>query len=150
MSKAFRHSAGFGKRMEYFVISKMLEQGLDVYIPLIDDFGIDAVVRKKNGSFIELQIKARSVDVKFGDAALFAAISHKPRDNYYFIFYSQRMNTTWILSSQEFVELANQNKKGNNIGKRSVWFNGRSTKNKTEHTLPRWEKYIHANFDVFK
>jgi len=47
MNNTFRHNAGFGKRMEYFVISKMLEQVLDVYIPLIDDFGIDAVVRKR-------------------------------------------------------------------------------------------------------
>ncbi|HKB44733.1 MAG TPA: hypothetical protein VKC90_10090 [Chitinophagaceae bacterium] len=58
MSKTFRHNAGFGKRMEFFVISKMLEQGLDVYIPLVDDFGIDAIVRKGDGSFVELQIKA--------------------------------------------------------------------------------------------
>ena len=86
MSNTFRNNAGFGKRMEYFVISRMLEQGLDVYTPLIDDFGIDAVVRKKNGSFVELQIKARSKDVLFGDAALFAAITHEQRDNYYFVF----------------------------------------------------------------
>jgi len=63
MSNTFSHNAGFGKRMEFFVISKMLEQGLDVYIPLVDDFGIDAIVRKKYGSFVELQIKARSKDV---------------------------------------------------------------------------------------
>jgi hypothetical protein len=81
--RVFRHNAGFGKRMEYFVISKMLEQGIDVYIPLIDDFAIDAIVRRKDGSFVELQIKARSKDVKFGDAALFAAITHEHRANYY-------------------------------------------------------------------
>ena len=57
MTKIFRHNDGFGKRMEYFVISKMLEQGLDVYIPLIDDNGIDAVIRKQDGSFVEVQIK---------------------------------------------------------------------------------------------
>lgn len=65
MSNTFRHNAGFGKRMEYYVISKMLEQGLDVYIPLIDDFAIDAIVRKKDGTFIEIQIKARSKGVLF-------------------------------------------------------------------------------------
>lgn len=150
MSNTFRHNAGFGKRMEYFVISKMLEQGLDVYIPLIDDFGIDAVVRKKDGSFVELQIKARSKDVLFGDAALFAAITHEQRDNYYFVFYSHRMDKTWILSSQEFVENAVQNKTGKNKGKRSIWFNGKNTKNKTEHPKPQWDKFLHTNFDIFK
>lgn len=150
MSNTFRHNAGFGKRMEYFVISKMLEQGLDVYIPLIDDFGIDAVVRKKDGSFVELQIKARSKDVLFGDAALFAAITHEQRDNYYFVFYSHRMDMTWILSSQEFVDNAVQNKTGKNKGKRSIWFNGKDTKKKTEHPKPQWDKFLHTNFDIFK
>ena len=150
MSNTFRHNAGFGKRMEYFVISRMLEQGLDVYIPLIDDFGIDAVVRKKDGSFVELQIKARSKDVLFGDAALFAAITHELRDNYYFVFYSHRLDKTWILSSKEFVDNSVQNKTGKNKGKRSIWFNGKNTKNKSEHPKPQWDKYLHDNFDIFK
>lgn len=150
MSKIFRHNAGFGKRMEYFVISKMLEQGLDVYIPLIDDNGIDAVIRKQDGSFVEVQIKARSKDVKFGDAALFAAITHIHLSNYYFVFYSHRLDKTWILSSEEFIAEAVQNKSGKNIGKRSIWFNGKSTKNQSEHPRPRFDKYLKENFEMFK
>ena len=150
MGNTFRHNAGFGKRIEYFIIGKMLEQGLDVYVPLVDDFGIDAIVRKKDGTFIELQIKARSKDVVFGDAALFAAITHELRENYYFIFYSHRLNKTWILSSQEFINEAVENKTGKNKGKRSIWFNGKNTKNKTEHPHPRFNKYLHENFDIFK
>ncbi len=150
MGKIFRHNAGFGKRMEYFVISKMLEQGLDVYIPLIDDNGIDAVIRKQDGSFVEVQIKARSKDVKFGDAALFAAITHIHRSNYYFVFYSHRLDKTWILSSEEFIAEAVQNKSGKNIGKRSIWFNGKSTKNQSEHPRPRFDKYLKENFEMFK
>ncbi len=68
----------------------MLKERLDVYLPLVDDFGIDAVVRKPTGEFIEIQIKARSKEVAFGDAALFAAINHELRENYYFVFYSER------------------------------------------------------------
>lgn len=150
MEKVFRHNAGFGKRMEYFVISKMLEQGLDVYIPLIDDNGIDAVIRKQDGSFVEVQIKARSKDVKFGDAALFAAITHIHRSNYFFVFYSHRLDKTWILSSEEFIAEAVQNKSGKNIGKRSIWFNGKSTKKQSEHPRPRFDKYLKENFDMFK
>jgi hypothetical protein len=150
MSNSFRHNAGFGKRMEFFVISKMLEQGLDIYIPLVDDFGIDAVVRKMDGSFVELQIKARSNDVAFGDAALFAAIAHEPRENYYFVFYSQRMNKTWILSSQDFIKESVQNKSGKNKGKRSIWLNGKNSKKQLEHPNPKFDKYAHDNFDIFR
>lgn len=150
MTNTFRHNAGFGKRMEYYVISKMLEQGLDVYIPLVDDFGIDAVIRKKDRTFVEIQIKARSSDVKFGDAALFSGLTHELRENYYFVFYSHRMKRTWILSSKEFIENSVQNKTGKNIGKRSIWFNEKSIKKLLEHPKPKFDRYLHEDFDIFK
>ena len=75
MGISFRHSAGFGKRMEYHLIGQMLMEGLDVYLPLVDDHGVDCVIKREDGTFIEIQIKARSNDVTEGDAALFAAIS---------------------------------------------------------------------------
>jgi len=120
MTKTFRHSAGFGKRMEYWSVGLMLKEGLDIYMPLVDDFGIDAVLRKSSGEFIKIQIKARSKDVVFGDAALFAAISHERRKNYYFFFYSERMENMWLLSSDEFIKESIQNRTGKNKGKRSV------------------------------
>ena len=148
-TKKFRHRAGFGKRMEYYVLGLMLKEGFDIYIPLVDDFGIDAVLRKPDGTFIELQIKARSEDVLFGDAALFAAITHEVRQNYYFIFYSSRLDKIWILSSEEFCKESNLNKTGKNAGKRSIWFNGRSKKTMTEHANPKFDKYFDANFSRF-
>jgi len=149
-SKKFRHSAGFGKRMEYYVLGLMLKEGLDIYIPLVDDFGIDAVLRKSDGTFIELQIKARSEDVLFGDAALFAAISHEVRLNYFFVFYSSRLDKIWVMSSEEFCKESNLNKSGKNVGKRSIWFNGRSKKTMTEHAYPRFDKYFDPGFSRFK
>lgn len=146
MSTAFRNSAAFGKRMEFYVVGLMLKEGLDVYLPLVDDDAIDAVVKKPDGSFVEIQIKARSKDVKFGDAALFAALKHELRPNYWFIFYSARMDKLWILSSNEFIKESNQNKNGVNIGKRSVWFNGKNTKANTEHVKPQFEKYLANDF----
>ena len=56
-------SAGFGKRMEYNLVGKMLMEGLDVYLPLVDDHGVDYVIKKEDGTFIEVQIKARSSEV---------------------------------------------------------------------------------------
>lgn len=150
MSIPFRHSAGFGKRIEYSIAGLMLKEGIDVYMPLIDDNGIDAVVRRDDGTFVEVQIKARSKDVKMGDAALFAALTHEIRDNYYFIFYSERLETFWIMTSEEFIQESVQNKSGKNVGKRSIWFNGKK-KNKvsgeySEHCHERFKKYISKNF----
>lgn len=105
-------------------------------------------------SFIEVQIKARSKEVIEGDAALFAAIPHVPRKNYWFVFYSERMDTKWIMSSEEFITEAHQNKKGKNVGKRSVWFNGRKKNKETggyvEHVKPQFLKYVANDFSRLK
>ena len=146
MSLSFRHSAAFGKRIEYYIIGMMLKEGLDVYMPLVDDDAIDAVIKKPDGSFVEVQIKARSKDVTFGDAALFAALKHEYRPNYWFVFYSERMDKIWILSSKEFIKESNQNKRGKNVGKRSIWFNGKNAKEQKEYVKPQFEKYLVNNF----
>ncbi len=155
MGIKFRHSAGFGKRMEYWIIGQMLREGLDVYVPLVDDFGIDAVIRKQDNQFVEVQIKARSKNVVAGDAALFAAIDHaSPRANYYFLFYSERLDKTWIMSSEQFIAEAVQNKTGINKGRRSIWFNGAkidpATKLKVEYPKERYNKYLADDFSIFR
>ncbi|MEK4159566.1 MULTISPECIES: hypothetical protein [Paenibacillus] len=153
MSISFRHSSGFGKRIEYYLIGLMLKEGIDVYVPLVDDNAIDAIIKKADGSYIEIQIKARSQDVNPGDAALFAAINHKDRENYYFVFYSERLKKTWVMSSKEFIEEAALNKSGKNIGKRSIWFNGtktdKITKEKIEYAKERYNKYLVNDFSKF-
>ncbi len=146
-NKSFRHLAAFGKRIEYYVIGLMLKEGLDVFLPMVDDDAIDAIIKKPDGTFVEIQIKARSKHVSFGDAALFAAIPHEYRSNYWFIFYSERINKIWILSSKEFIKEASQNKNGLNIGKHSVWFNGKNTKENTGDVKPQFEKYVATNFN---
>lgn len=154
MGISFRHSAGFGKRMEYNLIGKMLMEGLDVYLPLVDDHGVDCVIKKEDGTFIEIQIKARSNEVKDGDGALFAAITHEYTPNFYFVFYSERLDTMWILSSEEFLRECVTNKNGKNSGKHSIWFNGnrkdRATGEKKEYCKKQFEKYICLDFSRFR
>jgi hypothetical protein len=149
--KTFRNSAAFGKRIEYWIIGRMLKEGLDVYVPLVDDHAVDAIIKRHDGSTALIQIKARSKEVIPGDAALFAAIPHEEvRLNYWFVFYSERMDMLWIMTSEEFAREAVKNKTGKNVGLRSIWFNGKR-KNKTtetpeEYCKPQWEKYIATDF----
>ncbi len=154
MALPFRHTAGFGKRIEHWIVGQMLKEGLDVYLPLVDDDGIDGIIRREDGSFTEFQVKSRSKNVILGDAALFAALVHDLRSNYWFIFYSERLEKMWIMTSDEFVREAYQNKKGKHIGKRSVWFNGtkknKETGERIENVKPQWDKYLATNFQRLK
>ncbi|ADU22396.1 hypothetical protein [Ruminococcus albus] len=153
MGISFRDSASFGKRMEYNLVGKMLMEGLDVYLPLVDDHGVDCVIKKADGKFIEIQIKARSNEVADGDAALFAAITHELTPNFYFVFYSERLDSMWIMSSEEFLNECVTNKNGKNKGKHSIWFNGnrtdKTTGEKREYCKKQFEKYLCTDFSRF-
>lgn len=107
----------FGKAIEYKVASEMTREGFEVYLPIADDHGVDLIARTHNNNIVEIQVKALSKTMKGG---LFAAINHTPRSNYYFVFYVEALNKTWIMSSVDFVALASQNKSGKNIGKYSI------------------------------
>ena len=56
----------------------------------------------------------------------------------------------WIMSSEEFCDEAVQNKTGKNIGKRSIWFNGKKKNKETgiteEYVKPQWIKYVEKDF----
>ena len=109
---------------------------------------------KFDGGVIERYDMVISKKIVFGDAALFAAIPHEPREDYWFVFYSERMDTTWIMTSEEFIKESVQNKTGKNKGKRSIWLNGkktdRSTGEKFEYCKQQFEKYVAKNFNRLK
>ena len=88
-------------------------EGLDCYVPLVDDHGVDCIIKKKDGTFIEIQIKARSSEVADGDVALLSAIVHEHKENFYFVYYSERLDIMWIMSSEEFIQecVTNKNEK---------------------------------------
>ena len=62
----YRNSASFGKRQEYIAIAKLLQHEFDVYLTLVDDQGIDCVIRldRKRPIYLDIQIKARSKTAK--------------------------------------------------------------------------------------
>ena len=148
IKREFKDSASFGKRIEYSIIGELLLQKYDVYVPLVDDHGVDAIIKKKDGTFIELQIKARSNDVKniatFANINVKNQINDKNNNNFYFIFRSEKLNKTWVLSFNEFIENSKENKTGKNKGNRTIIF---STKNgKLNEKLKNFEV---KNFDKF-
>ncbi len=115
---SYRDSASFGKRQEYVVIAELLRRGFDVYMTLVDDQGIDCIIRLDNNCYVDIQIKARSTKAKQWN--LFAAMSISPYDNYFFIFYIEANDTLWVIPSKDVVQLASMNKTGKNAGKFSL------------------------------
>lgn len=121
-SKSYRSTKSFGERYEYIAISELLKRGHDVYKTLVDDQGIDCIIRKSNNSkpcYVDLQIKARSKNIK--NPTLFAGMKiEEPRENYVFLFFSEKEGTFWIIPSKDLVNVASRNEKGKNKGKYSI------------------------------
>ena len=141
---SFRNSAAFGKRIEYWIIGLLLKDGFDVFVPIVDDDGIDAIIRGKNGKKLDLQIKARSDAVVFGSSGLFSTGKSHPsyRPNFYFIFYSERLDAVWVMSSRDYLENCTTSKTGKNVGWRQIWLNGRSAKDQKEYPNKRFNEWL--------
>lgn len=119
---SFRDSASFGKRQEFTAIAELLRRDFDVYLTLVDDQGIDCIIRRDPDTYIDVQIKARSRQAK--QWSTFAAMQFEPRRNLYFIFYTERgmqgeaeVSNFWIMPSETVARLAVRNRSGSNAGR---------------------------------
>lgn len=86
----------FGKICEYRVISELLQEGFEVFIPTIDNRGVDCIIKNKNNQYIEVQIKGRQ------PRDIFNIQSFVPRDNYFFILLPPDQKTYIIPSAKVF------------------------------------------------
>ena len=76
--KKYRDTASFGRRQEYSVIAELLKRGFDVYMTLVDDQGIDCVIRLNDKKYLDIQIKARSREAK-PDSDIDVLVEFSPR-----------------------------------------------------------------------
>lgn len=152
MATNYRHTASFGKRQEFVAIAELLRRNYDVYLTLVDDQGIDCVIRQGPNKYFDVQIKARSKDCNPKNAGNFPQlVVPEPRKNYIFIFYSERINKYWIIPSTVLVApgFCNQIKSGPSLGKYRVMLTNYSTAKDSVSARPKYEKWIDAFEDVF-
>jgi hypothetical protein len=142
---SYRHSASFGKRQEFGAIAELLKRGYDVYLTLVDDQGIDCVVRQGPNKYFDVQIKARSRDCSPRNAGHFPLLDiSNPRRRYIFIFYSEAIQTYWVIPSTTMVSggFCNRIKSGLNKGRYRVLLTNYSQSKKTVKPRPKYQKYI--------
>jgi hypothetical protein len=146
----FRNSASFGKRQEFVAIAELMKRGYDVYLTLVDDQQIDCIVRLEREPFpvyVDIQIKARSKNAK--SPGTFAAMEiRKPRQNFYFVFYSEAANEYWIMPSLEVAKLANRGKSGKATGRYRIVFTSTNVKGEVR-ARPKWEAWKNR-FDLLE
>ncbi|MEO1362502.1 MAG: hypothetical protein AAFU86_01865 [Pseudomonadota bacterium] len=99
-----------------------MQDGFDVFLPLVDDDAIDMILRGKNGRKLDLQVKARFAASKVGNGGLFHGIPHpSERSDYFFLFYAESADAMWFMSSTDFLEQSTRLRSG----KRNIGLTGR-------------------------
>jgi len=100
-----------GKLGELYVFSKLIENGAMPFLPIADIRGVDAVVRKKDGSYIEIQVKSTWPPDQAGYFNVHDLIS---RDSLYIVglIMGLEKTETWVLPSKEFQKYSTQREKG--------------------------------------
>lgn len=131
------HRMRIGKCSEYHVLSVLLLEGKEVFIPVIDDRGVDALVLSSMGNgYNELQIKCRENEGRFT-----AIECPQPRSNYWFVFYIKSINILWLINSIDFDKIAGTIRvNGNNTGKRYIHLSKNG----------KFKKYIISDFSQLK
>ncbi|MDD9910236.1 MAG: hypothetical protein OXR62_11140 [Ahrensia sp.] len=123
---------------------ELLKRGFDVYATLVDDQQIDCVLRSdgEEPRYVDLQIKARSKQAK--NPGMFSALDiRKPRENFFFMFYSEAADTYWVMPSLDIVTKGSTNKRGKHSGKHSLVFTNTLASGEVK-PRPKWLDYQDA------
>jgi len=97
MSKVTRRITEGGKRT---VIGKLLEHGLDVFVPYVSVEGIDCAVRNGKGRYAEIQIRVRGSKGKY--AHLYQVSDLEQRWNSYVICHERGTDDYFVFPATIF------------------------------------------------
>lgn len=102
------------KRAALWVFDQLLREGVNVYTPLLNIEGVDAVVRLEDGRFRDLVIRA-SENEHF--PTWFSVNRLRPRDNLFVLCVAWQVTPVqcWIFPSEEFVRNAAQKGTANEL-----------------------------------
>ncbi len=99
-----------GKSVEYYIISELLKNDFDVYIPVVDSEGIDLIVKNKQGTYIEIQVKSRTIKNR---QEQFILKEFKPKKDFFICCHNIENNEFWIIPSKIFHEKGRIKRKSN-------------------------------------
>ncbi len=108
------HQLYKGKSAEFLVFSELLKQDADLYIPIVD-IGIDTIIKKKDGTYIQIQVKSTESDEQAGWFNVCDLELYEGKGLFVVcVDMSKKSPEMWILPSKVFMDYANvfKSKKG--------------------------------------
>jgi hypothetical protein len=106
-----------GKQAEFLVFGELIRRGADLYLPVID-IGIDAVIRKKDGTCFLIQVKSTEAPAQVGWFTFWVLERYKGKNLFTVcVEMSKKPPEIWVLPSEVFMEYAN-------VSNSKKWGNG--------------------------
>ncbi len=100
------NSAITGKRGEYQVIGKLMQEGFIVYTPILD-IGVDCIIKNDKGRLIEIQIKTRNKGTDLKMKKQFIIKKQLKCDvNFFICCYFIDTGEIWFIPSYKFKQLS--------------------------------------------
>jgi len=133
-----------GKRAEFLVFSKLLEKGADLYIP-VTDTGIDALVQRKDGSYLEIQVKATEAQEQAGRFNVWD-LEYRAKDRFFIVCVgtSKQPPEIWVLPCEVFQEYATVSKSKEGWNRYRLDMNSRDKRHKDKLRRDLLQEYREA------
>lgn len=93
-----------GKRAEFLVFGELIKRGADLYLPVVD-IGIDAILRRGDGTYLEIQVKSTQATEQAGWFIVYDLDLYE-EERFFIVCVDMSRQTPeiWILPSKIFKE----------------------------------------------
>ncbi|MCK5624212.1 hypothetical protein KAI04_00025 [Candidatus Pacearchaeota archaeon] len=98
-----------GKAIEYHIISELLKNDFDVFVPVVDT-GTDLIIKDREGGLVEIQVKSRDIQ---SDEDVFFIKDFKPNFNFFIVCHNINTGDFFCMPSEKFYQKSNFNKEKN-------------------------------------
>ncbi len=133
-----------GRGAEFLVFGELLRKGADLYLPTIDT-GIDAIVRRKDGSYLEIQVKSTEADEQAGWFNVCDLEEYEDKKLFIVcVEMSKEPPEIWVLPSEIFKDYANVSKSKEGWYQYRLGIDSKATKHGNELRRNLLKKYLGA------
>ena len=87
-----------GKAIEYYIISELLKNDFEVFIPVVDE-GVDLIIKDRKRGYVDIQIKSRTIK---NDDDYFSIKDFEPKENFFIICHNINTNEFFVMPSITF------------------------------------------------
>jgi len=96
-----------GKAIEHYIISELLKNDFDVFVPVVDT-GIDMIIKDREGGLVEIQVKSRNIQ---SDEDVFFIKDFTPNHNFFIVCHNINTGDFFCMPSKKFHQMSELNNK---------------------------------------